>query len=102
MLTGGQVRSLSPSGVDGGAPWAGSSDFPPKRLLKRSPSDCEDAGEANMLQLTANETAANIAILRRQLDRAALMTRSSPIDVPATLPYLPRTRYTTPISPTPP
>jgi hypothetical protein len=46
-----------------------------------------------MLQLIANETAANIAILRRLLDRAALMTRSSPIDVPGILRYLPRARY---------
>jgi hypothetical protein len=46
-----------------------------------------------MLQLIANETAANIAILRRLLERAALMTRSSPIDVPGILCHLPRARY---------
>jgi hypothetical protein len=43
-----------------------------------------------MLQLIANETVANIAILRHLLDRAALMTRSSLIDVPGILRYLPR------------
>jgi len=46
-----------------------------------------------MLQLIANETAANIAILRRPLDRAALMTRSSPIDVPGYPALFARARY---------
>src|ERR1700676_1112846 len=76
MLTGGQVKSGSPSG--GAAASAGCSGVTPKRLLKRSPSDCEDAGEADMMQLIANETAANIAIPRHLVDQAApMITRLS-------------------------
>src|ERR1700688_5047421 len=83
MLTGGQVRSFSPSGAGGGPPSAGSSDFPPKRLLKRSPSDCDDAGETSMLQLIPSKTAAEIAVRRHLPDRAAVMIpRLSPIRGP--------------------
>src|SRR4051812_35322352 len=91
MVTGGQVKSGSPSGTTAGAPSAGSSDFPPpNRLLKRSPRDCDDAGEASMPQPIPNEIAATIAILGR---RAAVMApRLSPITtslVPGTLRLLP-------------
>jgi len=66
MLTGGQVKSFSGSPGTVGAPAAaGSSDFPPKRLLKRSVIDCADAGAANMPQLIPSKTAVNIAILRQ-------------------------------------
>src|SRR4030088_1122440 len=83
MLTGGQVRSFSPSGAGSGAASAGSSGFPPKKLLKRSPSDCDDAGEASIPQLIPNETAANNAMLRDLPGRAAVMTaRLSPIQRP--------------------
>src|ERR1700704_1967748 len=83
MLTGGQVRSFSPSGAGSGAASAGSSDFPPKRLLKRSPSDCDDAGEADMPQIIPDETAANTAILQYLFDRATVMTtRLSPMRRP--------------------
>src|ERR1700694_4998280 len=84
MLTGGQVKSGSPSG--GAAASAGCSGVTPKRLLKRSPSDCEDAGEADMMQLIANETAANIAIPRHLVDQAApMITRLSPMRRPCIL-----------------
>ena len=74
MLTGGQVRSLGASSAAGGAASAGaSSDLPPNRLLKRSVSDCDDAGEASMLQPIANEIAATIAIRRDLPGRAAVM-----------------------------
>src|SRR5258706_8743363 len=75
MLTGGQLRSFGLSvTAGGGAPsaGAGSSDFPPKRLLKRSLRDCDDAGEASMLQLIPNAMAADIAILPRLPGRAAV------------------------------
>src|SRR3979409_781886 len=83
MLTGGQVSSLWLSDATGGAASAGSSGFPPKKLLKRSPSDCDDAGEASIPQLIPNETAANNAMLRYRPGRAAVMTaRLSPIQRP--------------------
>src|SRR3981081_3534574 len=77
MLTGGQVRSFSPSGGTVWASSAGASVLPPKRLLKRSPSDCEDAGEANMPHPTPSATAADIAILRDST--AVMIPRFSPI-----------------------
>src|SRR6266576_6210073 len=81
MLTGGQVKSVSPSA--GGAASAGCSGLTPKRLLKRSPSDCEDAGAANIPQLVANATAAKIAILRHLPNPAApMITYLSPIRRP--------------------
>src|SRR6266478_8521261 len=79
MLTGGQVRSVSPSG----AASAGCSGLTPKRLLTRAPSDCEDAGATDIPQLVANATAAKIAILRHLPNPAApMITCLSPIRRP--------------------
>src|SRR6266478_4386330 len=79
MLTGGQVRSVSPSG----AASAGCSGLTPKRLLTRAPSDCEDAGATDIPQLVANATAANSAILRHLPNPAApMITCLSPIRRP--------------------
>jgi hypothetical protein len=51
--------------------------------LKRSPSDCDDAGEADMPQIIPDETAANTAILQYLFDRATVMTtRLSPMRRP--------------------
>src|SRR5258708_1324178 len=85
MLTGGQVKSFSGSGETTlGAPSAGASDLPPpKRLLKRSVSDCDDAGVASMPQPIPSKTAADIAILRRRA--AVMISRSSPIRRPCHL-----------------
>src|ERR1700704_5917585 len=93
MLTGGQVRSFSPSGGTVWASSAGASVLPPKRLLKRSPSDCEDAGEANMPLPTPSAIAADIAILRDST--AVMIPRFSPIRRRSHLPTIPGGRVIT-------
>src|SRR5215471_5341499 len=64
MPIGGQFSSSSGSFDTVGAVCAGSSDLPPKRLLKRSLSDCAEADVATP-QAAASKTAVIRAMLKQ-------------------------------------
>src|SRR5205085_11291132 len=67
IATGGQLASTCASDASTGALGAASAGLPPNRLLKRSPKDCDDAGEAIIMQPTANEAVAIAAIFSARL-----------------------------------
>src|ERR1700761_413773 len=96
MLTGGQFMSTWPSGVPsvlpGGVPGTGAcagwldDDPPPNRLLKRSGSDCADAGGASRLPPMDRTNAADTATLRKLRDGDAVaMSRLSVMRRPSLL-----------------